>query len=93
VTWQAALALCLYVGWVALHSWLGKKRHLKTLALLIALEVLGFVGFFVWSATQDYDVSAGGAVAIALFAAAAFLLIPAGVGTYSMWKYRTTRDL
>lgn len=90
MSWQVSLGLCLYVGWVGLHWWLGQKRLTLPLALLVAAEVLGFVGIWVWIEAQDYDVSDGMTIGLAIFGAAATLLVPAIVGAVSLLKHRTT---
>jgi hypothetical protein len=90
VSWQVALGLCLYVGWVGLHSWLGKKRLTAVLVTLIIVELLTFAGIWVWMGAQDYDVSAGMALGLVIFGAAAALLVPALVGALSLFKNRQT---
>ena len=93
MTWQTTLALVLYVGWVGLHSWLGKRRLLRTLAVLIGFEVLGFAGLVIWFQAQESHVSAGAAAGMAIILAFAVLLVPAAVGAFSLWKHGTTRAL
>ena len=88
MSWQVSLGLCLYVGWVGLHWWLGQKRLAVPLALLVTAEVLGFGGIWVWIEAQEYDVSAGMAVGLAIMGAAAALLLPAIVGTVALIKHR-----
>ncbi|NBW76745.1 MAG: hypothetical protein EBR34_13245 [Sphingomonadaceae bacterium] len=72
---------------------MGKKRFIKALTGLIALEVLGFVGFASWTMAQDYDISASGAVGLAILAGVGVLLVPALVGAYSIWKFRAAANL
>ncbi len=93
MSWQVNLALACYAGWLWLHSWLGKKRFIKALTGLIALEVLGFVGFASWTMAQDHDISASGAAGLALFVGTGLLLVPALVGAYSIWKFRAATNL
>jgi hypothetical protein len=93
MSWQATLLLCSYIGWVGLHSWLGKKRFLRTLAALVVLELAAFVGLLIWLQKQDYHASAGAVVVLTLFAGALVLLVPAVVGAYSFWKNGTARAL
>ena len=90
MTWQITLALVLYVGWVGLHSWLGKKGFFRTLASLIVLDVLAFVGLFA-AAYRPPD--HGGAGALAILIGGGVLLIPAAVGAFAFWKHGTTRAL
>ncbi len=86
MTWQAALILVLWTGWTGLHAWLGKRRFLSQLVVLLVLEVLAFAGVVFWLTRQPTDVSAGGAVALLVLVAGAVLLVPAAVGAFSLWK-------
>ena len=89
MSWQATLGLCLYVGWLGLHSWLGKKRLTVFLAGMIGAETWAFVGTWLWIDAQDYDVSAGMATGLAIFGAAAIFLVPALIGIISLFRNRT----
>jgi hypothetical protein len=90
VNWQVTLGLCLYVGWLGLHSWLGKKQLAIPLAGLIGAEVLAFAGTWFWIAAQDYNASAGMAVGFTILGAAAIFLVPAMIGAFSLFRHRTT---
>lgn len=89
MTWQATFILCLYVGWTGLHWWLGKQQIGVVLWPLIVAEVLGFVGTWLWITSQDYHASAGMAVGLVIFGAAAILILPVLIGLLSHFKHRT----
>ena len=89
MSWQVSLGLCLYIGWVGFHSWLGQRRLKVPLILLIGVDLAAFAGTWLWIAAQDYDASAGMAVGLAIFGAAALFIIPAIVGTFSLYKHLT----
>lgn len=91
MTWQLTLALCLYVGWIGLHAWLGKARHHAVLSVAIALELLAFAGSAIWVMLQNTSASTGGAAALAIFGMAAIFLVPAAVGVITFFKHRTIR--
>ncbi|KRA83005.1 hypothetical protein ASD76_02650 [Altererythrobacter sp. Root672] len=93
MTWQATLLLVFWASWAGLHASLGKKRLLRTLACLLALDILVFAAFMVWLQGQTGQPSSGAAVALGLFLGVAILLVPAAVGAFSFWKHGTTRAL
>ena len=85
------LALCLYVGWVGLHAWLGKARQHWALGVVVALDLLAFAGSYFWIMSQNTNPSTGGAAALALSGSAAIFLVPALAGAVSFFKHRTIR--
>ncbi len=93
MSWQVALGLIVYVSWLALHSWLAKKRHKNVLLALMAIEMIAFIGLTAWALAHNTNPSVGGAVVLAIFVFAALLLLPIIVGATSLWRNRITRTV
>ena len=85
MNWQAYLLLIAWVSWIGLHSWLGRKRHLRILSVLMVGHLLAFAGLLLWLPSGPDH---GGAKALMLMGGAFALLVPVAVGAFSIWKHR-----
>ncbi len=84
-----ALVVLVWLGWLMAHTWLSKRqRGLMTGVVVAELALFGALIVWLWVQLAESDGTGGAAAYVYLLLGLVMLVLPAGVGGWTLWKNR-----